>query len=245
MKTRVLAYLRVSTATQLEGDGFDRQLSGCSAFAEKRSWEIARVFREQQSGSDSTFDRPRLTEAMGLCTEATGIDTILIERIDRLGRDLIVCELFFRECKKLGIKVYAADSGEEMVDAEGDPTRKLIRQVLGALAEWNRSELVKKLQGGRRATAKATGKPCGGLYPFGAHPNHERCQSELLTLQYITALRSSGYSWNEMVAYLNKLGFLNPSGKLGWVKSSVCTVFRNSIKLRATLEPLEPGKLEL
>src|SRR3970282_1778973 len=105
---------------------------------------------------------------------AYDVRTIVVERADRIARDLIVAELFFRECKSRGIEVYAADSGEELVNAEADPTRKLIRQVLGALAEWDKSQIVRKLQDGRRRKKAETGWPCGGPVVFGRKPGEEK-----------------------------------------------------------------------
>ena len=49
---RVFIYCRVSTANQIDGDGFPRQESACRAFAEKNGWSVLRVFKEQQTGSD-------------------------------------------------------------------------------------------------------------------------------------------------------------------------------------------------
>jgi len=243
MKIRVFAYLRVSTANQLDGDGFDRQMANCEKFAQSKGWEIVRDFREQQSGADSAFERPKLSEALGLCTAATGVEIIVLERIDRLGRDLIVCELFFRECKRLGVRVFAADSGEELVNADADPTRKLIRQVLGALAEWNKSELVRKLQSGRRATKRASGRHCGGRYGFGWHPDHDRRADERQALQHIVAARLRGASWRDIAELLTHHRFKTASGRLGWGQSSVRSVFDGTEELRATLDPLPQGHL--
>jgi len=57
---------------------------------------------------------------------AFSFDTI-VERADRLARDLIVGELILNQLRELGVKVIAADSGTELAAGDDDPTRTLIR----------------------------------------------------------------------------------------------------------------------
>jgi len=220
---KVLAYYRVSTAEQLNGDGFPRQSDKVSAFCERQGWGILRDFKEQYSGTVDSMDRPKLVEALDLCGPAT-TEIIVIECVDRLGRDLIVSELFFRECKQRGVKVFAADSGEELVNSEGDPTRKLIRQILGALAEWDKSSLVRKLQHGRKRKAKETGKPCGGPAPYTdnseAHP----------VLRMIEKSMNAGNSYAETCAFLNQEKVLTPKGKTFWTRGSVAHLYMTYIR---------------
>lgn len=214
-ETKVFSYLRVSTAQQVDGDGFPRQREAIARFAAAKGWTLAREFVEQQTGTDSFADRPKLMEAMDWCGGNLGITVILVERVDRLGRDLIVTELFFAECKKRGITVYASDSGEELVNAEGDPTRKLIRQILGALSEWDRSQINHKLQAGRRRKALETGLPCGGPRPFGGKP------SEREVVLFVWSKRGEGWSYQKIADRLEDKGFPNPKGGRMWSRFTV------------------------
>lgn len=227
---RTFVYTRVSTAEQTEGDGFARQYAACKAFADKQGWSVTRTFKEQQSGADSAYDRPMLTEAMLLCA-SVGASTIIVERIDRIGRDLIVCELFFRSCKAQGISVYAADSGEELVNAEGDPTRKLIRQILGALAEWDKSQICCKLQAGRIRRVRETGMPCGGPVRFGHAKDLSAARKQRAALELIVSMRDIGRSpWSVIAQRLAEKGFVNPKGELRWSISTVHFIYSQSKK---------------
>lgn len=220
---KIFAYLRISTAGQMEGSGLDRQEETCRAFAARQGWQIARIFKEQQSGSDSYVDRPQLSEALKLASSEEGvvnaldIDTIIIERADRLARDLIVAELFLQECKERGVKIYAADSGEDLVNATGDPTRTLIRQVLGAVAQWDKSVIVRKMQLGRRKKAERTGKPCGGpqAAPYGDRGGLAQRNLERQVVLQILDLRSQGYSFNHIARRLYNSRTKNPNGGAG------------------------------
>jgi DNA invertase Pin-like site-specific DNA recombinase len=134
-------YIRVSGRGQLNGDGPDRQRDACD--------KDRPSFREFIETHDAHVSQ-------GL----TPIGVIVVERMDRLARDLMVSEMLLKECRVRGIKVYACDH-EALIDVAsdaGDPTRKLIRQFMAALAEWQKSELVLKLAKARDRIRKTTGR---------------------------------------------------------------------------------------
>lgn len=233
---RVFIYCRVSTASQTDGDGFPRQESACREFAAKKGWHVSRVFKEQQTGSDEWTDRKQLSEAMKLASrpeEAPGaavnifnlgadipshaVDTIIIERSDRLARDLIVAEVFLRKCKENGVQVFAADSGQEIVNAEENPTRTLIRQVLGAVAQFDKSCIVQKMQAGRRAKSAHTGKPCGGPQPspYGDRGGIAQRNLERSVVRLIFDLRAQDVSYGRIARRLYNARVKNPNGGAG------------------------------
>jgi len=216
---KVFAYLRVSTKEQLDGGGFDRQLDTITTLTGARGWPIARVFKDQQSGGTEFDGRAGLQEILSLAGEcnALGIDTVVVENASRIARDLIVQELFLTECRKKGIKVYAADTGEELVMADADPSRVLMRQIFGALAQWEKSQTVLKLQAGRRKKARETGEPCGGPKPYG------QTEQEKMVIAEILKLRKLGKSLQSIAHYLAGMGFPAPGGDY-WHKATVHTI---------------------
>lgn len=226
----VFAYLRVSTKEQTESGGFHRQAQAIETFCSKRDWVVARAFKDQQSGGDEFADRTALQEILLLAgtNSATRVDTIIVERTDRIARDLMVQEIFLRECRKGGIKVYAADSGEELVMSGADPTRVLIRQILGALAQWEKAQIVLKLQAGRRKKARETGKPCGGPRPYG------ETLSEKAVVQTIWKLRhTEKRTFLKIANHLTKQGFPNPMGNPYWGATTVFNLYRREENRRA------------
>lgn len=249
---RVFVYCRVSTVGQVDGDGLDRQEEKCRQFADKQGWEIARVFREQQSGSDEWTDRELLSEALELASldvplgvvpinkynlggvdNALGIDTILIERSDRLSRDLIVAEVFIRACKAKGVKVFAADSGQELVNSDGDPTRTLIRQVLGAVAQFDKASIVQKMQAGRRAKSRRTGLPCGGpkAQPYGDRGGAAQQANERNVITQMRAMLNEGRSYEYIADRLRRARIPTPNGDWGRRVQGVNPFFQWSRKI--------------
>ena len=71
----------------------------------------------------------------------------------------------------------AADSGTDLTVGDDDPTRTLIRQVLGAVAQFEKSVIVSKLRAVRVRKRRETGR-CEGRKPFGTRPG----EAEILSL---------------------------------------------------------------
>ena len=89
------AYLRVSGKGQLDGDGFTRQLDAIMSYAKQHGYQIIEVFEEQGiSGTKELDDRPALQFLLAALANGTA-KHVLIEKLDRLARDLMVQETFW------------------------------------------------------------------------------------------------------------------------------------------------------
>lgn len=207
--TRVFAYLRVSTAQQLEGGGHERQLDTIKKFCESKGWPIIRTVTDQQSGADPVGDRTKLMDMIETAPVYHAV--IVVERIDRVARELMHQEIFLAKCKDLKVLVYAADSGEELVMAEADPSRVMIRQIFGAMAQWEKAMLTKKLLAGRKRKARETGKPCGGPPAF----------SDQTVIADIQRLRAEGKTFRAIATILSEGGVRPPLSGRSWSASTV------------------------
>ncbi len=76
--------------------------------------------------------------------EDNSIDTIVFESSDRLSRDLIVMETGFQYLTSLGYKLISVANPNTFI--EDTPTATLIRQVLGVISQFQKSEIVMKLK---------------------------------------------------------------------------------------------------
>ncbi len=79
--------------------------------------------------------------------EGNGVRTVVVETANRFARDLMVQEVGFAMLQKRGINLIAADSPTSFLD--DTPTARLIRQVLGAVSEFEKAMVVAKLRGAR------------------------------------------------------------------------------------------------
>jgi DNA invertase Pin-like site-specific DNA recombinase len=155
---KCFAYLRVSDTSQVKGDGFVRQEKAITQYARAHNLKVVRWFREDFTGTEA--ERPQLTQLMiSLELNGHGIKTVIIEKLDRLARDLMIQESIIGTFQKKGFDLISAIEGPELL--AGDPTRKFIRQVLGAVAELDKSLLVAKLRAARERKKAKGGKGDG------------------------------------------------------------------------------------
>jgi DNA invertase Pin-like site-specific DNA recombinase len=215
MTKAAFAYLRVSGRGQIDGDGFPRQLGAVEQYPATNGLDIRRVFREEGiSGTKELENRPALQELLAAIIDSD-VKVVIIEKLDRLARDLMIQETIVGDLRKRGIELVSV--AEPDLCSE-DPSRKLVRQIFGAIAEYEKSMIVAKLRGARQRMKQRTGK-CEGMKPFG-----ER-QDEQPVICRIQELRSTGLAVDKIAATLNTEG-LKPKYGARWYGSSVSNVLR-------------------
>jgi DNA invertase Pin-like site-specific DNA recombinase len=166
-RDKAVAYLRVSGAGQVQGDGFARQRAAIERFAGVARLELVEEFRDEGiSGTRELQNRPGLARVLDR-VESNGVKVVIVERADRLARDLLVSEVILAQFRNAGVRVLTSDGAE--LTADDDPTRRLIRQVLGAVSEFDKSVTVLKLRAARDRIRSRTGR-CEGRKPFGDRP---------------------------------------------------------------------------
>jgi DNA invertase Pin-like site-specific DNA recombinase len=154
MTTKAFAYLRTSSATNVgaDKDSDKRQRQAIAACAKANKIELAGEYYDADvKGADPVHTRPAFS-AMLEAVLGNGVRTIIVESASRFARDLIVQETGFAYLRDLGITLIAAD-GHDF--SEETPTAVLIRQVLGAVAQFEKASLVAKLKGARESARKS------------------------------------------------------------------------------------------
>ncbi len=221
---RAIAYLRVSSAGQAKDgrDGLPRQREAVAEWcAAARVTLVEEHTDAGVSGTKALGDRPGLSAALDRAIEL-GVAMLVVEKADRLARDLIEGELILREFRRAGIKVVEAEDGTDLTAADtSNPTATLIRQVLGAVAEFEKSALVAKLRAARDRKRRNGGHPCGA-YRFGRHPEKPW---EAETLARARELRAAGRTLLEVAEVLNAEGLVSRTGR-SWTWAMVRDVVR-------------------
>jgi DNA invertase Pin-like site-specific DNA recombinase len=197
------AYLRVSGKGQLEGDGFTRHREAIDRYAKAHDIEIVRTFEEGGvSGKTDLENRPALTELIA-SLDVNSTNLVLVERLDRLARFLTVQESILQDLKRRQFDLVSVTEPDLCSD---DPTRTLMRQVLGAFSEYERSMIMLKLRGARQRMKKKSGR-CDGWKPYG------RTLAERETIQRMKELRVGRYSYEQIAAALDSEGLPPRSGR--------------------------------
>lgn len=214
---KIVAYLRVSTDQQAEkGLGLEVQKQAIRTWATRNGHRIAEWCSDEGvSGGNGLDTREALATALATI-KGGGAVGLVVYHLDRLARDLIVQETLLAEVKRLGGQVFSTATSESayLLDDPDDPSRKLIRQVLGAISEYEKSMISLRLRSGRRLKSQRGG------YAYGSPPMGYRSdegflvpdEREGLAVDRARELRAEGKSLREIAEVLEREGHTSKRG---------------------------------
>jgi DNA invertase Pin-like site-specific DNA recombinase len=205
---KAVAYLRTSSKTNVgpDKDSDKRQLAAIAAYAKANGFEVVDTYYDAAvSGADPVTDRAGFAEMLERLL-SNGARTIIVESPDRFARDLMVQLAGHDMLKAKGIALIAASAPTFFL--EDTPTAVLVRQVLGAIAQFEKAGLVAKLAAARKRKRIATGK-CEG------RKTHAERRPEAVALaKALSRKRPKGgqMSLRAVSAEMAAQGFLNERG---------------------------------
>lgn len=233
---RLVAYTRVSSAVQLEAWGLDRQMAVINKWARDNEHHVTERRRDEgKSGTLEAVDRPGLSEAIELVSDGK-VDGIVVADLDRFARKLTVQETALALVWARGGRVFSVTGGGEVLAEDpDDPSRNLIRQVMGAVIEYEKNMSVMRMRHGKRAKA-TTGRKTDGQYAYGYQQTgtgKERDAGPEPVQQSVVAriveMRDDGASYREICDALNADGVPTKQGKT-WVPMTVKRIFDRESK---------------
>jgi DNA invertase Pin-like site-specific DNA recombinase len=151
---RAALYVRVSTDRQT----VENQIAQLTKIAKDRGWQIVQTFTDAGvSGGKGRKDRPGLDEMLRQA-QRHRFDVVMAWAIDRIGRSLIDLLGTIQHLEACGVDLYL---DQQAIDTT-TPAGKLLFQVTGAFAEFERSLMRQRIHAGpQRAVAngKTLGRP--------------------------------------------------------------------------------------
>ena len=174
--TQVALYARVST---LNNQDPEMQLSELREYAGRRGWQIVEEFTDH-GVSGCTESRPALNRLMADACRRR-FDAILVWKIDRFGRSLKHLVNALAELAALGVAFISLRDNLDL----STPSGRLMFQIIGAMAEFERALIQERVRAGLR-NARNKGKKLG-------RPRVTVDASK------IASLRSQGRSWAQIV----------------------------------------------
>jgi DNA invertase Pin-like site-specific DNA recombinase len=149
---RVALYCRVSTNTGQQSP--EMQVRELQEYAERRGWRIVDEYTDQGI-SGAKESRPALnrlvTEAHRRC-----FDAVLVWKLDRFGRSLRHLVNALAEFEALGIAFVSLRDNLDL----STPSGRLMFQIIGAMAEFERTLIAERVKAGMR-NARAKGRKIG------------------------------------------------------------------------------------
>jgi len=154
MQKRAAIYVRVSTDKQT----VENQVTALRQIAERRGWEVVEQYHDAGiSGAKGRDGRPGLDQMLKDASRRK-FDVIMAWSIDRVGRSLIDLLGTIQTLEACGVDLYL---DQQSIDTT-TPAGKLMFQVCGAFAEFERSMIRQRIHAGlKRAVAQGTqlGRP--------------------------------------------------------------------------------------
>jgi DNA invertase Pin-like site-specific DNA recombinase len=149
---RAALYVRVSTDRQ----SVENQIRELTAIAERRGWQIVEVYQDTGiSGAKARDERPAL-DAMFKDSCKRKFDVLMVWAIDRLGRSLVSLLDTITTLERCGCDLFIE---QQSIDTTS-PMGRLIFQVTGAFAEFERSMIKSRVVAGMKR-ARAAGVKFG------------------------------------------------------------------------------------
>ncbi len=155
--TTCIAYIRVSTERQAEeGNGLEQQSRAIRAYAAASGLHVDEWVVDDETGTSEERDGIQALLAR------EGAFTLVFDRINRLGRTLLVSESLFAKFMGRGVQLRCV--AQQLDDS---PVGRLTRQIMGAFAEYERTEMLLRLAAAKRAAQARRGTYGGGGMAYG------------------------------------------------------------------------------
>jgi DNA invertase Pin-like site-specific DNA recombinase len=144
MTNVVFGYVRASTILEVQQGSLERQRELIKKFCEERGWEVR--FYEDRAKSGATIQqRPEFQRMMEEVKKQKPY-AVIVSKIDRFARSLIDLLNSINYLQENGVNfISVLDSGVDTSNANG----KLLLQILGSFAEFERALINERTRQGR------------------------------------------------------------------------------------------------
>ncbi len=233
-RPKAVGYIRVSTTEQVSGFGLEMQERAIRDYCKANQMRLVAVFRDEgQSGSNGLESRVGLAEALALL-KADEASALVVYRLDRLARDLILQETLVQRLRDQGTPVRSASEPDLDTDTD-DPTKVLIRQIIGAVSQYERAVIRGRMMAGKAAKREAGGY-LGGTVPYGFRLEDGQIVDDPYEREVVTLVGQmwlDGASLRTIGAALEEAGYKPRAGN---------TWHPNTVRRIAASTPVPAGK---
>jgi site-specific DNA recombinase len=227
---RVALYARVSTDGQEARGTVGSQIDALRSWAGREGHVVIREFVDD-GYSGSRLDRPGL-DALRDGAEAGLFTAVLCLTPDRLARAYAYQFLVLEELTRHGVRVLFRDAPP----LDDDPQARLLVQMQGVIAEYERAKIAERHRRGKLFRARA-GEVFWRLVPYGyrriGHGSDGPGHLEIFEPEAAVVRRAfddyvaGGYSIRQIVRRLYEDNVPSPGGKPLWSHTTLSGVLRN------------------
>ena len=159
-KQTSIIFVRCSSSGYLVGrQDTSRQVEDLRAYADYANLEVVKVFEEHISGGKKNSERPILEEAIEFC-KTEGISFMLVNSLDRVGRNAFEVLATVKELVDNKINLYMQKEQLTLLDENGKPTvfTPILIATLSTCAQLERESIKFRLNSGREQYIRNGGK---------------------------------------------------------------------------------------
>jgi len=227
---RVALYARVSTERQQQMKTVDSQIAVLRGFARDEALQVIEEFVDA-GYSGARLDRPAL-DRLRDAAQAGLFEQVLVLAADRLARSYAYQVLILEELEQFGVKVRFLEGPAH----SDDPQARLLVQVQGVIAEYERAKIAERHRRGKLHHARQGNPVCWKVaYGFrrfpgqnGAAAHIEVLESEAVIVRDIFTMHADeGLALRQIALRLYQRGVPSPSGNPTWTTSTLSGVIRN------------------
>jgi site-specific DNA recombinase len=229
----VALYARVSSDQQAKSGTIDSQIAAVCERIERDGYRIAEDLQFIDDGATgATLIRPQL-ERLRDHAALGGIDRLYVLAPDRLSRKYAYQVLLLEEFSACGVEVVFLNHGLGTT-----PEEKLLLQMQGMIAEYERAKIMERNRRGKLHGAKRGRVNVLSTAPYGYR--YIRKQADGAEAQYVIELEQASavrqiFHWvgverlsiGEVVRRLDAAGIETASGKAHWDRSVVWGMLQN------------------
>ncbi len=226
---RAAIYTRVSSEEQIKGTSLRTQSERCMDYCQSAGWLVVDVFTDAGvSGAKPESERPALQRLM-TAVAAGAVDVVVITKLDRLARSMRHLTPLLGGLDDSGVTLVSIGDSFD----SSSPSGRLMRNMLGSMAEWERDVISERTRAGVNAKVRAGGWGGGQNPPFGykivgvgreAHLEVEEREAEVVR-HAVSLLLDDGLSTLQVAMRLNALG-MTPRRATLWTSQNLRHVLR-------------------
>lgn len=210
---KVAVYNRVSTEEQVGRDTIQNQIDFAMKYCDLHQLDIYKLYKED--GISGTIPLHERQEGKALIEDAKNkkFDTLLVYKLDRLGRSARVTLNSIYELESYGIQI---KSMTEPFDTS-NPSGRFMITMLAGVADLERETILERMWHGANRAAR-DGKWLGGIVPYGYYvdenkhlqinneiiPNINMSEADIVRLIF-DMVANKGYSTIKLADYLNAM----------------------------------------
>lgn len=203
---RAVIYTRVSSESQEDNTSLEDQEARAKAYIISQGWKYVSTYSDVASGK--SLEREGLNN---LLSNSKKFDYVVVIKLDRLSRKLIdILSLVYKSFDTHKIAVVSVTEPFNTSTPQG----RLLLNMLGSFAEYERELIKERVQAGKKAKAEKGGYIGGApkLGQIALNKELEEHKEELNLIRVIKYHRKSGKSLREICKFLDEKGYKTKRG---------------------------------